>query len=99
MYIYYNSLSLSTNLWGSYYGAIFFTVLGSVFFSVRSSFAFSDPGQDLGTQIHFWDAFQSACKKRGMKKRDIDLKRFVPPDLAEFMAGCQTAMYDNSKQL
>ena len=43
--------------------------------------------QDLATQIHFWDAFQTSCKKRGMTKRDIDQLRFVPPRLAEFMAG------------
>ena len=55
----------------------------------------SGTGEDLGTQIHFWDAFQSACKKRGMKKRDIDLKRFVPPHLAEFMAGCQAATHEH----
>ena len=67
-----------------------------VFFYVHSSFSFvTFLGEDLGTQIHFWDAFQSACKKRGMKKRDIDLKIFVPPHLAEFMAGCQAATHEH----
>ena len=45
MYIYYNSLSLSTNLWGSYYGAIFFTVLGSVFFQFVQVSLFLTPAR------------------------------------------------------
>ena len=43
--------------------------------------------QDLGTQIHFWADFQAACRLRGWNKRQIDQLKFVPPNLAELMAG------------
>ena len=43
--------------------------------------------QDLGTQVHHWDAFQCHMKTRGLNKRAVDELKFVPPYLGEYMAG------------
>lgn len=52
--------------------------------------------QDLATQVHHWDAFRLRCREKGMTKRDIDCLRFIPPTVAEFMAGCWVALLNNS---
>lgn len=38
--------------------------------------------QDCATQIRFWDAYKSACRKAGIKRG-----KFMNPEVAEFMVG------------
>ena len=38
--------------------------------------------QDLASQIYYWDCYKAEMKRRKQKRG-----KFVPPELAEYMAG------------
>ena len=43
-------------------------------------------GQDMATQLFFWDAFKAACRKAGVKRG-----KFMNPRVAEWLVGALLA--------